>query len=219
MAYDRWSAAGAGVAHDACAGLGPAEEEILRCFDAASQREARIGELRDFESTSLTKLIDYLINKHHVYARRQMAGIGALLDKLSAAHAQSHPELARVRGLFTVLRQKLLFDMETAEGSFFPHVISTETAACLNKPRAVLYFGSMRDSIRTLMREHDGLCALLDEIRAATNDYTPPDGACASYRALCQALSDLKFDLLQLIYLEDRVLFPRILGLERRARA
>lgn len=59
------------------------------------------------------------------------------------------------------------------------------------------------------MHEHDGLCAMLDGLRAATNDYTPPRGACANYRTLCRALRDLELDLLHLIYLEDRVLFPR----------
>ena len=218
MTCDSRIAARAVVTHDACACTGPATEEIIRCFGEASRCEAQIGELRDFNSTSLTKLIDYLINKHHVYARRQMTGIGALLDKLSAAHAQSHPELARVRGLFTALQQKLLFDMETEEASLFPHIISTEAATRLREPRAVPYFGLMRDSIRTLRHEHEGCGALLDEIRAAMNDYTPPARACASYRALCQALRDLKFDLLHQIYLEDSVLFPRVLKLERHGR-
>lgn len=67
-----------------------------------------------------------------------------------------------------------------------------------------------------LMREHDELCAMLDEIRAATNDYTPPRGACESHGALYRALRDLEFDLLQHIHLEDNVLFPRALGMERR---
>ena len=218
MTFDSQVAAGSGVANDACAGMEPATEEIVRSLNQASQCEAQVGELRGFDSTSLTKLIGYLIDKHHVYARRQMAGIGALLAKLSAAHEQSYPELAHVRGLFKVLRQELLLHMEKEEVSLFPRIIRTETAARRDEPQAAPYSGSMRDPIRMLMHEHDGLCAMLDEIRAATNDYTPPPGACESYRTLHQSLRDLELDLLQLIYLEDSMLFPRALGMEGRGR-
>ena len=81
------------------------------------------------------------------------------------------------------------------------------------------YFGSMRDPVQMLMHEHDQLCAMLDDIRVATADYTPPAGACANYRTLCQARRELEMDLLQLIHLEDHVLFPRALRLERRGRS
>jgi regulator of cell morphogenesis and NO signaling len=202
------------TANDACVVFGLKTEEVVRSLEEASRLEARVGELRGPESASLTKLIGYLIDKHHVYARRQAAAIVVLLAKLSAAHEQSHPELARVRSLFVLLRQELLFHMEKEEVSLFPRIIQAEAAATREEPPEATHTPPVRDPIRMLMHEHDGLCSMLDEIRAATNDYTPPAAACANYRTLCRALRDLELDLLHLIYLEDRVLFPRALGME-----
>jgi len=192
-----------------------AAEETLRLLGEARRREEQTAEPCRLDLVPLTKLIGYLIDKHHVYARRQVAAVAALLAELSDAREEGRPELARVRGLFKCLRQELLFHMEKEEVSLFPHIIRTETAATGGEPQAAPDFGPMRDPVRMLMREHDELCAMLDRIRAATNDYTPPRDGPAGYRVLCQALRDLEFDLLQLIHLEDNILFPRALKLER----
>jgi regulator of cell morphogenesis and NO signaling len=214
MTFDDRSAVGVNARGRERRGLGAATEEVFRLPEDARRDEKQVAEPCRFDQIPLTKLIAYLIDKHHVYARRQVAGISALLAELSEAHEKIRPELTRVRGLFKVLRQELLFHMEKEEVSLFPHIIRTEMAAGGDEPQANPYFGSMRDPVRMLMHEHDQLCAMLDEIRAATNDYTPPLDAGASYRTLCRALRDLEFDFLQLIHLQDNILFPRALRLE-----
>jgi regulator of cell morphogenesis and NO signaling len=166
----------------------------------------------------LTKLIGYVIDTHHVYARRQVAGIGALLAELSEAHETSTPELSRVRNLFKVLRQELLFHMEKEEVSIFPRIIRSEAASRPDDTQSPHDPGPMRDAVRMLLQDHDELCGLLDEMRAATNDYTPPRGGGEGYGNLYQALRELEMDLLQHIHLEDTHLFPRALKTERRGR-
>src|SRR5215207_1541759 len=133
MTLDSRTAA-SGAAYDACVVFGPKTEEIVRSLEEASRLEARVGELRGPDSASLTKFIGYLIDKHHVYARRQAAAIVALLAQLSAAHEQGQPELARVLDLFEALRRELLFHMEKEEVSLFPRIIQTEAAATRDEP-------------------------------------------------------------------------------------
>lgn len=183
--------------------------------EAAGRRVGQAAGPHWVERASLTRLIGYLTDKYHVYARRQIALIGALLAELSEEQEESRPEMPRVRELFKVLRQEMLFHMEKEEVSLFPHIIRTETALGCAEPPAAPYFGSMRGPVRMLMREHEDLCGMFDEIRAATDDYTPPDGAGAGYTTLCHALRDLEADVTQLMHLEDGVLFPRALRLER----
>jgi regulator of cell morphogenesis and NO signaling len=179
--------------------------------------EEHIAEPCRFDFVPLTKLIGYLIDKHHVYARRQMETIGSLVAALSSAHGRKHPTLTRVRDLFKTLRQELLFHMEKEEVLLFPEIIRTESAAHSHEPQIAPYFGPMRDPIRMLMREHDEMCSTFDALRKATNDYTPHDSDCADCRTLCRCLRDLELDQLQLICLEDNVLFPRALHLELNA--
>ena len=47
-----------------------------------------------------------------------------------------------------------------------------------------------------------------------TSDFTPPNDACATYRALFDALSALERDMHQHIHKENNILFPRAERLE-----
>src|SRR4051812_19702036 len=136
MTFDGRIALGAVARGRGRRALGTETEEILRLLEEARRNEEQVAEPCRFDTVPLTKLIAYLIDKHHVYARRQVAGISALLAELSEAHEQSPPELPRVRGLFKVLRQELLFHMEKEEVSLFPHIIRTEMATGGDEERA-----------------------------------------------------------------------------------
>ncbi|MFL6257794.1 MAG: hemerythrin domain-containing protein [Pyrinomonadaceae bacterium] len=204
---------------DACAGMGTAEEQVARLLEAARRREAQIAEPCRLDTVPLTKLIGYVIDKHHVYARRQVAVIRALLASLSEAQAESDTGLSRVRDLFRNLRQELLFHMEKEEVSIFPRIIRAETEVGPRERQAPPEQDPMWDAVGMLLHEHDELCGLLDEMRAATNDYTPPSGGSEHHRALYQALRELEADLLEHIHLEDSRLFPRALGRQSHGRA
>jgi regulator of cell morphogenesis and NO signaling len=65
-------------------------------------------------------------------------------------------------------------------------------------------------------REHAGACDALEEIRNLTGGYTPPDYACATVRALYDGLRALEKDLHIHIHLENNILFPRAIALEKR---
>ncbi len=46
-------------------------------------------------------------------------------------------------------------------------------------------------------------------MRALTNDYVPPRGACLTYRAMLDALSALEADTHRHVRKENNILFPR----------
>jgi regulator of cell morphogenesis and NO signaling len=62
--------------------------------------------------------------------------------------------------------------------------------------------------------EHHGAGDALEQFRALTDGYTPPEWACNTYRALIDALARLERDMHQHVHKEDNVLFPRALKRE-----
>jgi regulator of cell morphogenesis and NO signaling len=54
------------------------------------------------------------------------------------------------------------------------------------------------------------------EIRALTCDYPLPPYACSTVRALYEGLAALEADLHVHIHLENNILFPRAIALEKR---
>lgn len=57
----------------------------------------------------------------------------------------------------------------------------------------------------------------LEKIRALTDDYTVPTDACTSYRLLFDMLQAYEDDLHQHVHLENNILFPKAIALEKKA--
>jgi regulator of cell morphogenesis and NO signaling len=63
--------------------------------------------------------------------------------------------------------------------------------------------------------DHEAAGELLAELRAVTNGFTAPAGSCNSFQLLYKKLHDLEADLHQHIHLENNLLFPKALALEK----
>jgi regulator of cell morphogenesis and NO signaling len=62
------------------------------------------------------------------------------------------------------------------------------------------------------MSEHEDAGAVLAQLRKVTRDYTVPDDACPTFRALYEELEQMEDDLHQHIHLENNILFPRAIA-------
>jgi regulator of cell morphogenesis and NO signaling len=63
--------------------------------------------------------------------------------------------------------------------------------------------------------EHEMVGKNLEEIRMLTNNYTLPADACASYSLLFRMLEEFENDLHLHIHLENNILFPKALEIEK----
>jgi regulator of cell morphogenesis and NO signaling len=62
--------------------------------------------------------------------------------------------------------------------------------------------------------EHDQAGSALERLRELTDNFTPPECACNTYRVLLDTLNHLERDLHMHIHKENNVLFPRALEME-----
>jgi len=66
-----------------------------------------------------------------------------------------------------------------------------------------------------MLADHDDAGALTASMRSLSGNYEAPDGACPSYRGLYHGLQEFERDLHRHVHLENNILFPRALELER----
>ena len=64
--------------------------------------------------------------------------------------------------------------------------------------------------------EHDEAGDAMEKIQQLSNNFTPPEDACATYRVLFQNLKGFQEDLHKHVHLENNILFPKALDLEKR---
>ena len=166
-------------------------------------------------SSTLSKLADHIVQQHHAYSRRELTRLTALAEKVFLKHGNKHPELAQVRDLVNAIASEMSTHMLKEEQVLFPRLKLIEGAANNGTKPMPAFFGSLINPIRHMMADHDDTGELLRSIRAISDGYQPPAGACMSYQALYHGLADLEGDLHQHIHLENNILFPRALDFER----
>lgn len=199
---------------DDCARIGMATDELRHSLDEASQHESLVGELRGFQLAALTQIVNYIVDKHHAFARQELICLDALLNKVCSVHGATHPEVLRIQSLFKSLNEELTLHMHREEEVLFPYILQMEEATNHRKTFTRPVFGTISNPVRMMSVEHDHAVELLEEIRRASSGYTVPPDGCLHYRMLYQALKDFEQDLRHHIYLEDKVLFPRAVKME-----
>ena len=168
----------------------------------------------EFQQLSVAELVQYILEKHHVYTRDEMARLDKLVDKVVNAHGANHSELLSIRDLIQQLFAELKGHMFKEEQILFPFVVELEQSLMQQRPAPFTPFGSVNNPIRMMMVEHDNAGELLREMRKLSGDYNLPDDACMSYRTFYSALEAFEQDLHQHIHLENNLLFPKVAKLE-----
>jgi regulator of cell morphogenesis and NO signaling len=170
---------------------------------------------REWQLESLTNLIDDITSTHHKYTREEIARLEPLLDKVCRVHGQNHPELLAIRESFRGLAQELTSHMMKEEMILFPYIVAMDEAVTQKDPAPPAPFGTVRNPVTMMMHEHDSAGEALRAIRQSSSGFQAPPDACISYQTLYKALAEFEADLHQHIHLENNILFPRAIEMER----
>ncbi len=182
----------------------PVEELERELLDAAS-RPSRTAEPnpRDWE---LDFLADYIVNVHHRYVRENLPVLEAFASKVAKVHGPARPELARLALIVDALSTHLVRHMEDEETLIFPLVRALVRARrgdyeALDEGRIAC------GSIAEMEDDHERAGALMREARELTGGFSPPEGACNTWRALYAKLEEFEDDLHRHVHLENNLLF------------
>jgi regulator of cell morphogenesis and NO signaling len=106
--------------------------------------------------------------------------------------------------------------MHKEETVLFPVIEQYGRAEAQGQPMPPTPFGSIANPIAMMEREHVSAGDALGEIRALTQSFRLPPYACTTVGALYEGLQALEADLHVHIHLENNILFPRSIALEKR---
>ena len=164
----------------------------------------------------LTGMIGRVLTTHHALSRSEGPRLRELSTKVARKHGSAHPALLGLAELVHGLFDELGAHMDREERVLFPYIEALEKNAELH---AVIAhpLTSLRAAIHVMNSDHAAAGRLLDDIAQATEHFTTPPGACGSWTSLCDRLRAHDNDLRRHVWLENEVLFPRALELERLA--
>jgi regulator of cell morphogenesis and NO signaling len=170
--------------------------------DAIEASAVDAVDVRDWTTAPLDELVDHIVTTYHVPLRDELPRLQAMASKVASVHGAKAHHLHRIHEIVDILAAGLLDHMHKEEIALFPVI----RALAGQKPH------SLATPIAVMEHEHDHAGALLSELRLRTRDYTAPEWACATFRALYQGLAELETSMHAHVHLENNVLFPRVLN-------
>ena len=163
-------------------------------------------------------LADYIFNKHHQYYYDEAPVIAELLTKVASHHGEKYPELEEVYRLFVTLAQELNAHFAKEEKVLFPFIKGLVRAKQTGNVEELRSQFSIAGPVQMMEADHDAAGEILAELSKVTNAYIAPEGACNSFKFLYKKLNELEDDLHEHIHLENNILFPKALALEKELR-
>lgn len=199
---------------EACQVAGLPLKTVTQALETAGNVVQPEGETIDWSAQPLASLMNHIVEKHHTFCRQEVARLEPLLEKVIQAHGAAHPELRRIKTLFSGLRNELLMHLNKEEFTLFPYISRMEESVTQGAPFPQPAFGTVQNPVRMMVLEHDNAGAALHEMRRLSGGYHLPPDACNSYRALYDGLKSFESDMHQHVHLENNILFPRAIAME-----
>ena len=170
----------------------------------------------DYNSWKLDFLTDHIINVHHHYVEENSPLLLQYAKRVNHVHGHHYTELAEIESLVTKVVQTMAAHQRKEELILFPFIRKLVKAEREGTDVPPIHFGSVENPIHMMEEEHEEAGKILRRIAELSDNYTPPQGACNTYRAFYAKLDEFEQDLHHHIHLENNILFPKALNLEKK---
>ena len=166
----------------------------------------------DAAGTSLDELCEAILDRHHAAVHGALPRIRGHL----AALVEQEPDCAPLHAAFGALADHLASHLAKEEHILFPALVAMAQADRAGGARPPMPFPTVLHPIRLMEAEHARLAADLDTLCAAAGGFAPAPGDSAGRRRVLDELAAFAADLHIHLRVENDVLFPQALELDRR---
>lgn len=169
-----------------------------------------------FDEWNIDFLTDYIVNVHHQYLRVALPEAKDYLLSFIEGHLKKFPYLTDLLKVFNDLIKEMFPHLQQEESIIFPYIRQIAHAYHSNESYAGLLVRTLRKPVENVMHhEHETVNNILQEMRQITDYYTLPEEACVSHKVTFLKLLEIDNDLVQHMHLENDILFPRAIAMEK----
>jgi regulator of cell morphogenesis and NO signaling len=197
---------------DACADKSISTDELIKKVSNAYIKE-NVND--NFDNLEPDKLIDFIVENHHSYVAKMLPVIDVHAEKVFNAHGKNHPELEEVRNIWNNVSNELANHMMKEEKMLFPYIKTLVNARKNSTGYQFAPFGTVENPINMMEREHANAGVVFFRMKELTGNYTIPEDACATLTVFYNELKEFENDLHVHIHLENNILHPKAILLEK----
>ena len=169
----------------------------------------------DARTWPLDQLADHVETVHHRYVEERGPIIQQYLAKLCKVHGERHPELFAINDEFNACVGAMAVHMKKEELMLFPFVRNLAKSERTGEHLRTPHFGTVENPVHAMMADHNDEGERFERMGAASNGFTTPADGCATYATAFKMLKEFEEDLHLHIHLENNIMFPRAIALEK----
>ncbi len=199
----------------ACKARGLDTETVMKELRRATRNNS--SEINfEFDNWGLDFLADFILNIHHRYLEKALPETNEYVNRFLFGHRKKFPELEELEKIMKKMMKEIPPHMKKEEEIIFPYIKQIYHAFQHTESYASLLIRTLRKPVEEVMQgEHESVGKQLHRMREITNNYTLPEKPCITHRVTFSKLQELDNNLVQHIHLENNILFPKAIAMEK----
>lgn len=174
---------------------------------------------KHLQGFSIRLIIDYLGNTHHYYLDEKIPEIEHLIDQMINECYSHHKHAHLLRSFFKEYKEELISHISREDETVFPYAIEVEDAFLSGKRHKLKEISQKGYHIDEYRSEHNNIEEKLFDLKNIIIKYLPsPENQALCSRVL-SALFVLEQDMNDHSRIEDNVLIPKVVLMEKSIQA
>ena len=174
-------------------------------------RERKFLDDKTLEGFDIPQLIGYILFTHHAYLEKELPHLADLLGEAIEIDGPAHPELLELLTPFKEFKESLEWHVKEEEKNLFPFfllLVAPQHSPAMN-------LEGVENLTQLFKTEEKEIELDLERLREKTRKFHIPEGVSQAYKNLFYDLNRMEFELRRHMYVENKILFPKVLVREK----
>jgi regulator of cell morphogenesis and NO signaling len=197
-----------------CRQRGLRVQQVVDSLETAMQQP----ELPNLSSLPVDIIIAYLKHSHYLFVKHKLPYIARLIQELRPSDLMHNPAAEDLKFIFPLYVEDFIRHIYKEEDTLFSYILQLMAASQGNFHPGKLFYMMEKNSIEELAVEHDCHDDEMQGIRTLTNNYATTETTSLLLKVVYGELQAFEQNLKTHAHIEDEILFPKALALEKRVR-
>lgn len=166
----------------------------------------------NFNDVAPDELINYIVNKHHGFTKNMIA---LTLQHSKQLSKEGDKQAEQIFDVLDLLNRTVVQHFKDEEEILYPYVKKLLEWKRNGNNDKVPLVNIMGNPINRFINEHQDLINILNKIRTIADNYTIVSNTKNQLKLLHAELFELEQDLQKQIYIENNILFTKLIDLQR----
>ena len=171
--------------------------------------------MKNWSKASVIEIVEH-IEQHHCELREQLQKVQTLLEQAAEQHKDEYGStLISLQEFYPDFKTKMGCHFAREETILFPYIRQMDDFGKNIGPKPDFQHSSIKNPISQIEYDHDQIeNVMFEKLHTITGNYQLSEDGGEAFIALYDGLKDIESNIRAHIYIEQKILFPRVIKLE-----